>query len=268
MPVVRYDDSGMTTPHTDATYSPAIWGHLGIENNRDKWLVIEDHFGGAHELAASGVTGQWYVYLDGSNTVTTATDVKSGAIVLTTDGTDNDGPVLTSSGTSGAPFAFQRGRAFAFETRVKNLQVTNKYSLFVGVAEQNLAVNNGLLDDDATAVEDVDYVGFFAVGETSLTALNASYNTASGSTSPVEAKAAAHTVVADEFFKAGFRYDPSEDRLYYYINGVEVAGQTTVRIGSTDFPDGEEMAPYVCIKEGSANAEVLSCCFIRCAVEI
>lgn len=264
MPVVQYDDSGMTTPKTAGTYSPAIWGHLGIENNPSRWAVFEDQFTGGLDIAATGSQGQWYAYIDTSDTITTSTGVKSGAAVITTAATDNNSPGL-SSGVSGSMFTFQVGKALAFETRIAVSSIATM-SIFVGLIEEACNANNGWMADTQTAMADVDYVGFVVLGDTAASTVNAAFNTSGGT--DTNAKAAAHTLVANTYVNLGFRYAPSEDRVYFYVDGAKVASQTTVQIGTDEFPDGQELGVLLAIKNGSGAARTLTVDYVRAAVEI
>jgi len=259
MPVVRYGDYA-----DGADYSPRIWGHLGVENNPDRWNEIKDHFAAGLDLAASGSQGKWYGFIDTSDTIKTEEAQKNGAVVIATHATDNNGPCIAGSVT-GANFAFQSGLPLAFEARWEVDSIAT-VSYFVGLAEEARAVDNGLFPDTQTAVADIDYVAFSVLGDTAASTVNFGYTT-SGSTDVV-AKAAAHTLVAGTYVKTGFRYDPYWDKIIAYVNGVPVAGQTTVRRGTTTFPDGEEMTVYAGLKNGSGAAREMTVCFMRCACAI
>ena len=261
MPTVHYGDNA-----GNACYSPAIWGHMPIEQDPSRWVVFEDHFTGGLDIAASGSQGKWYAYIDTSDTITTSATLKTGAAIITTAATDNNSPTL-AGGITGALFTPQAMLPLAFEARIAVSSIATM-SIFVGIAQQGLAVNNGLIADTQTAanIADVDYIGFWVLGDTAASTVNAAYHTESGTA--VNVKAAAHTLVANSYVNLGFFYNPYWDRFYFYVDGVKVAGQTTMRIGTTGVPDGEEMTPYLMLKNGSGAARTLTCDFIRVAQAI
>lgn len=253
--------------------SQIIWGDcpwVEIVNDPSLGRTFADDFTSFTGTVASNVGkyGQWYSFEDTGGAVSQiATDV-NGVVSLVTDTTDNDDIILTTGGNTGGLAIFNTaansGTKLWFEARVKPAAIT-KGNWFVGLAEEGLAVTDGIFADAGTLV-DKDMVGF-AVLEADSAALAVKYNTASGGgiTTP---STPSKTLVAGQWYKLGIKYDPETGLTYYIVDetaGTETSNATAIAASATNFPDGEELAIYLGLKNSSGATNTLSCDWVRFA---
>ena len=279
--------------------SPALWSDcprdLIIAGWADGFRDGDDFkFGMAGEDAAddTATVPSYDRYIHTSNTIriTSVTETNYfGSVALITDATDNDGPVLhrvVSLNAAGsnvtAPYVISdtAGSAFPlwFEGRYKVSSVTDDIiSHFFGLASGILdtrAADNGVLEDDTGAlVDSVAFLGF-GVQHTNggTTGANAALDFCyqdSAATTPVIHTAALATLVADTYFKVGFKFLPQADasqRITIYYNGIPVTSSyvTAAQIAAATFPDGDMMGFVVGSKNGTAGASTLTCDWWEC----
>jgi hypothetical protein len=208
-------------------------------------------------------------YIDTGGTLVQLADEIGGVLGLTNDNTDNDEVWLQAgqatsvfgaiSDTAGSDFLT------AFECRVKVSSIADDVaSVFCGLAEEGCPANS-MKTDNTGVLASKDYIGFDTVHVNSGTAgtnalVNFVYRKA-GQTA-VALIESVHTLVADDFVKLGFLYDPkapAAKRIKVFVNNVEQATYgTATQIATATFPDGEEMAPLFGIKNGSGTADELA----------
>lgn len=193
-----------------------------------------------------------------------STSTPGGAIVLTSDGTDNDNIAMTLGGNIYAPFLMSdtagSDKKLWFECRLKSSDIEDdETALFVGLTEEGLAADNAKTDDTGV-MADKDYIGFESVHVNSGVAgtnalVNFTINKASGA-GPTNVIATCHTLVADTYVKLGFMFDPTaspDKRVKIFVDGVEQATYVTAAVvATTAFPDGEEVTPLLLAHAGGA----------------
>jgi hypothetical protein len=196
-----------------------------------------------------------------AGTITMDAGAPTGVVKLftTTDNEDTGISILGGKNTAGQ-LVFASNKKLWVEARVKFSNITDsKFGVFVGLAEEALASTAGVVANTGAMV-DKDYVGFHRL-EADGDAMDAVYNTALGSTSPVTHLADAATLVADTWIKLGIYCDGSY--VYYFVNGQKVGDP--VALSATDFPDGEEMAFYIAQQAAHADDAITSVDWVRIA---
>ena len=223
--------------------------------------------------AATGndVSGGYGVYLDTSNTITQLASERNGVIRLALDATDNDETWLTSGGNTGVlgviSDASGSDKFMAFEARVRVNQVgDNSAAIFVGLAEEGLAAADTKVDDTGV-MADKDFIGFNTI-QADGDALAFNYKKEGQTQQSVALDSAALT--AGTWVKLGMVYDPrqpSSRRIAIYVDGVKQSTHITGdNIAAATFPDGEELAFLIGLKNGGAVAASLDCdwwCFAQ-----
>ncbi len=155
-----------------------------------------------------------------------------GTLDLSSDGDDEGASFRTQC----APFQIARNQGkFWFEARVKSSTITDtKHGLFVGLmADAALTATSPITA--AGAIADVNIVGFHRL-EGDGDKLDTVYK-ADGVTQ-VTLQADAVTLVADTWVKVGIVFDPTNNTLSFYQNGVKLATTYTMASAAgTDFPN-------------------------------
>lgn len=259
-PVTRYGG------YNDGTGpSPLIIGSLN--GDPMNWITYAEDFVSCKTLSSTGVlegTG-CYVFLDSGDSATQLVSEVGGVIRLATDSGDNDAVILTTGYNVAGMVKFTAGKALIMECRIRPSSVTT-VSYFFGLAEEGLAGDNGLIADAQTAMVDKDFVGFRTLGSSDADTIDAVYRTDSGS-GEVEAKSGAEDLEITTWYKLGLIYKPDTDQVIWLVDGVPVAGQTRTAISATDFPDGEELAPYIGMKNAGSQARNLDVDWLYVAME-
>lgn len=268
--------------------SPRLWGGMPLDqifggpNKLDVGVGIFDDFDCFDSSLDSAATvrvgsGGQRIYIDTGCTVSqvgvgAALTGANGVLNLYADGTANDNIWIQWGGITGGLFNISTTAAYrrdlAFECRAKLSVVTaNVPSIFIGLEEEARAVTGNKTAGTGVMVAK-DYLGFNSVqGATAVqAALNFVYNISAGTEQSVIA--AAHTIVADTWFKVGFRYDASVPNITAYVNGVEGATKVTAAniAATTVFPTAQAMMPIIGMDIGSGAATAtLSIDWMCCA---
>lgn len=255
--------------------SPAIWGDCPWEEiangMRSGILFWDDFVNQPTWTAGTGTTLKYSYYGDTGVTINAIEtyDESGGVLEICNNDADNDegsiqcyGAPFEISDTAGADFKLW------FEARLKKAAITdNSLAFFVGLSEEGLAAADTLVDNTGV-MADKDYIGF-DVEHDAGEELNFGYNL-SGATA-VEKIAALDTLVADTYVKVGFVYDPLADtakRIKVFLNGIEqstyVTATNIATASGSAFPDGEELAPLLATKVGTAAESALHMDWWRC----
>ena len=251
--------------------SPLIWDTcpvLGYAANPTDGMVYFNDFQGNYALANNqtatlldaGVMG--FTGATAGSTIDQETDEPNGSLTLNST-TDNESCGISVLGgkNAAAMFVFTAGKKSWFEARVKFVNITDaKIGGFIGFAEEALLSEGGLIADDGT-LTDKDLFGFFRV-EADGDKLDTVHNTASGG-GVTTLQSDAVTLEADTYKKIGFYCDGTTITLY--ADGVALG--TTVALAATNFPDGEEMAFYMVLNEGSGDDASMTIDWVRIARE-
>jgi len=252
---VQYRES----PDTTTGSSPIIWADCPVaELEGGKGLhYFEDFVSGGAIAVASGPVG---AFLDAGSTLTFANE-QNGAVVLT-EATDNEAVYVF-----GAP-AFKvtaGGGKFWFEARIKTSTITtNEQAFFCGLMDST-AVSETVPLTAPGARADVNCVGFHKP-EANTTAFDCSYK-ADGVTA-VEVNSDVGTLAVDTYVKLGMRFDPKDNVLRFFINGVEQTSTKTIPADTgTDFPADVAMKFVVGQLLANSAAETITMDWIRVAQE-
>jgi hypothetical protein len=165
--------------------------------------------------------------------------------------TDGQTTILQAlgAGNIAGQVVFEASKRLWFEARVKIANITdNEHGIFVGFAEEGLAVDAGVITA-ADALVDKDLVGFAKLA-TDEAVVKTVHNTASGG-GVTEVDATAGTMAADTWTKLGIYCDGT--RVYFFKDGTQL--DTSVLLTATNFPDGEEMAFYYALVVGSGGGD-------------
>lgn len=133
-----------------------------------------------------------------------------------------------------------------FEARFKCSTITTtEGALFVGLMEVGRLITLGTLATGGGAVAAVDHVGFLKATVTVPSKLQTSI----GDGTSTVLDAAAGTMVADTYIKAGFYWDGTTGT--FYVNGA--ANGTTITSATTGFPLSENLLFMVGFMAGAAG---------------
>ena len=203
--------------------SPKIWADCPVIS------FLKDPSKGFHEFedflspaaGATTVAGhRFYSYIDTNGTLVLSDDEK-GVLRIMTDEDDNDALVLiTGNNTSGCitPANASKNKWW-FEARIKCATITDgDVALFVGLTEEGQAADTKPMADDGThAINDIDHVGFHVAGDDG-DGVNLVWNL-SGQTA--QSTADVHTLEADTWVQLGLKYEPKDNKVHVYVDGVE-----------------------------------------------
>jgi hypothetical protein len=169
-------------------------------------------------------------------------DERAGVITLSSDG-DNEGAII---GTSMLPFQIDRdlGR-FACEFRIKTSTITDtKHGFLLGLMD-TASFSATVPIAAAGTLADENFVGFHRL-EGDGDYVDTVYK-ADGVTQ-VTVKADAKVLVADTFIKLGMRFNPEDNILRFYANGVELPDTKTIPTADgTDFPNDVRMGLFFAV---------------------
>ena len=244
--------------------SPAIWDDCPVlDYTLNPQLGIhffDDLLGGivvaanqnVAAAAALGTTGDWAAFTDTNPTITTLTTSHTGVVRLFATDDNNDVAIAyPKNAQTAGMFKFIAGKKLWMEMRVATNIITGNSTLWFGFCEEGLMVAGTILADDEAGMVDKDYVGFERISG-DADALDTTYNTESGGTSPVILGSDAVTIAATTFVKLGIYCDGTT--VYFYADGVRLAD--SVLLTATDFPDAIELALYICVLCDAAEADI------------
>jgi hypothetical protein len=210
-------------------------------------------------------TGGYRSYEDTGASIAMVATEETGVIRLNTGAvTDNlEACIGAGSGNAGKAKIVasatppSTGKKLWFETRIRANQVSGQ-NIFVGLVEAGRIVTDGLFSD-ADVGQSHSKVGFrILAGDAD--GMDAFYHKNGGS--EVVVKEEAKVIAAGSWYRFGFKFDPRDSTLRYYVDGVEAA---SVVIGSTanpisTFPDSVSMNWALNIKNsGGAVQSTLDC---------
>jgi hypothetical protein len=243
--------------------SPAIWDRfpfIEAVKNKDVFEFYDDF---RRFNLTSG--NPWVT--DVSDNLATAANVTNspdGLLRLAITGDDNEEVWIIADTTGGMmSLKADRGDA-AYECRFAKSSIATDTAIAFGMVVNGTAAGDDVIQVDTTGeLADVSYIAFSNLHTAGAT-LRFSYRTASGTA--VTHVAAAHTMVAATFAKAGFVYEQGTGKVQAYINGAKVG--LPVAISATGFPDNVTLTPFFAAKVGDDLAVNLDCAWVRCAQKI
>jgi len=162
----------------------------------------------------------FYSYHD--TTTAALTDAEKGVLDLDVGANDNDSAtIITGDNVTGLLVPVDGGyRKWWFEARFAVGTITDgAQAIFIGLTEEGQAANTKPMADDGThAVNDIDHVGFHIDGADG-DGLNFVWNL-SGQTAQSTADVATISAV-DTYYNVGMKYEPGDNKVHVYVNGVE-----------------------------------------------
>lgn len=248
--VMQY--SGSSLADTSRGPSPGIWADFPAadirQGIRDGYEIFDDFLNGPRVAAgAEAVAGLYRGFADTGGLVQDGGEI-GGVLDFSSDG-DNEGASLR---TSTNPFQISRlhGKLW-FEARLKTSQVADtKHGIFIGLKEDG-AMTAITPITAAGAIADVNIVGFHRL-EGDGDQFDTIYK-ANGVTQ-VTVGADAAVVVADQYIKLGFVYNPKDFTLTFYRNGVKLANvYTVVAAAGTDFPNDVRLGLCMAVLNATAS---------------
>jgi hypothetical protein len=245
----QYKGPFSSTANANRLLSPNLWADFPIAPVRNGTVDGHFHFDDFHSLSAltlGAEGGPYYAFGDTGGTITKVADSDHGKIVLTTDGTDEDGLGLAYGNAAGIARSSAIDR-WCLEASYSPGQVGDTLcSSFLGLYETTVVPTGDATIVDSTGVLDAseDFIGWRTIlgngdywepiyqeGGATLKAVDANGNAnATGS-------GYAGAVAAGTYVKWGMKWDGT--RLGYYKNGLEVAH--IIPTSSLSFPDVNHM---------------------------
>ena len=274
MSEVRFADA-----NSGRLLSPAIWKNLpraSIQSQDRAGTYFFDDFKqyNARKLGVLLVGNGYAGLADTGGTITKGTSA-DGELVFTTDTSDDDEVIL---GISSGVAVEDGGTAFAtsdeggssqvqmtlpssssayltcFECRVKLGTITAQ-EFFIGLTEAGM-VKADTLYGGTGGIATKSLIGFSVVEATpSVIGFRWGNNGQTG----VLNVATAQTAVAATYYKLGFCFDPVNNVLRAFVDGVEVGETALTSITSTTFPSGDALAllMYAANRSGAARTWTL-----------
>jgi hypothetical protein len=254
--------------------SPRLWSNAvgqglspdGFSNG----ILFYDDFLNTGALTLSGTIG-YGTYGDTGATIANIATASGGVLRLATDNSDNDEVSISQGGIVGAGWkidtASGQDKMLIFEARFK-LTAVSARNVFVGLAEEGLAVTTGLFSNaNPPVIQDKDFIGFYIL-EGTPTTLRFSYQKASTTGDYTDHDfIVSSSVAADTWYKVGFIYDPKatpSEAIRVFLDNDQCA-TTIPRSDIVDsagvavavFPNGEELTAMFNSKNGGAVAQNL-----------
>ena len=216
-------DYGKATSLITGRPSPSIWADCPVitflRDPAKGFHIFEDFLTLATGDATTESGFLFYPYIIASGSIALADDEK-GVVVLDHNDSDNDDVVITTGdNTTGLLVPVDGGyRKWWFEARVKVASITtDDIGWFVGLTQEGQAADGSPLTDATAAVNAIDHVGFNVLNDAG-SELDFVWNLA-GQTAQKTSNI--HTVVANTYVQMGMKYEPSDNKVHCYVNGVE-----------------------------------------------
>jgi hypothetical protein len=241
--------------------SPVLWQNFPVDHifGPEKMAYgvgLMDDFNGFGPCGAISTVTAWFVsngiaylgYIDSDAGVmatpginvtvpstTPSVDANGpGAIILTPDNDDNDSVSIMAGGGVMTPFnpIYTAAKDLIFETRFKISSIAGGSDTFIGLGGTGACANNGCRADDSGVLASNNFLGFtlLATGTSSLTF---TYQRVGGTEAT---HTGMHTLVADTYLKAGFRFHQDTKMCSVWINGEKVHAVTAAEVAATPWP--------------------------------
>lgn len=263
--------------------SEALWGGFDFRGRQSAIIpgggpktrfAMDDFMGFGKATAVSSNLGRYasaagcyQSWEDTGGSIANLPTVTGGGIRLTNDTTDNDevnmqlgditgvlGAISVTAGNDGC-------QPTRFETSFRLPTQVTSGTVFMGMAQEGLAVENFLPDTDNTFA-DKDFIGFY-VSVDAPTTLKFCYHKESGTRVDVSIG----TIAVDTWYKAGWLFVPAgfqgadaDKRIRIFLDGAEYTTTyitATQASSTTHFPGDEEMSPMFSAKNTTTAARLL-----------
>jgi len=249
--------------------SPSIWADcpvVAFQKDPSKGFHLFDDFKNSviptEEAGRTALTDglgnilgdiNWFAHVESALVADLALQSdEDGVLMLDQDGTDDDTVTITTGNnvTGLVSITDEQAEKVWFEARFKVSTITNTdLGVFVGLTEEGQAAN-GKPMGAASAIGDIDHIGFH-VFEADGDGLDFVY-TLAGETDGVTADVA--TLEADTYVKVGLKYEPSDNKVHVYVDGVEKES-AAILASASNFPSAQKLAATIAISSGAAGAD-------------
>ena len=138
-----------------------------------------------------------------------------------------------------------------FEANVAFSSVTDTdMGWFLGLTQEATAANS-FLGDESADIADVDAIGWL-LGSADADSAVPVYQT-SGNGTTVNKRTAYSTALAiSTNYRFGIQYEPEKEVCRWFVDGVQIGADLS--IGTSDFPDGEELAVTLAVQAPDGGA--------------
>lgn len=247
--------------------SGGIWSGFplsDLQRNPEKGVYFFDdflHFPVAGTITTVANVGDYMAFAGTDGNVAAGTSTQTGALYMTTD-SDDDGDSCSIQSIA-CPFlisgiAGSKTGKLCFEARIKLSTIADtKNEAFIGLADAcTLAEAVPITDTAATLSASNNYLGFY---RTESDGDKWSFVYKADGVTIVVCHATLATPVADTYMKLGFVFDPRENTLKAFVNGVQTGLTTPIistQLGATagtDFPNDAYMGLIAAIRNATAS---------------
>lgn len=260
--------------NNDRGPSGEIWADLDavlLGARPDKGVHYFDDFYNLSQHVSDQDTQQYGSYIDTGVLIKALNELDADALVplgvcrVSGNDADNDEGVLATHGVqANVSSTASKKHPLWFEGRFRKSDVTdNGIGMFLGLAFDDgsgtvAPITNTLaLTDDGLELGAFSFLGFHIAADDG-NAIQFTYK-AEGQTAVV-ISANLQAVVADTWYKVGFKYSPqypASKRIKIYINGVEQSSYVTeTQIAAATFPDDEPLGLTFVSKVGTGSLTV------------
>jgi hypothetical protein len=253
---------GVTTGSAAAAPTPELWHLCPIEailaSRIRGWYFWEDFINFPVLGAADTVLHKWAGAADSGGTLNTIATAVGGVMQISAD-TADETAVIGTDGNAGSFVKLDADHRVWFEARWKVNTIANTtFGVFVGLTEEGLVKDEGIIAADGT-MQNVDYIGFSRL-EADGDQCEPIFNKENGTDVVMEVDA--KTLVADQYVKTGFLWDPTnrQDRfLEIFFDGAKETQEDYNTVGSkantitdtTNFPGDQELGVLLCNEAGA-----------------
>jgi len=250
---------GFIQADTNRNYSVANWVGCKLDAYRDgigpgnSAIITEDDFDSFFPTASK------YNIVGTSATCVPILTTPAGVINLACTNSQNGEAYLVGGIALGAAGSIISAspNGLWFETRVKVSDITNG-AYFIGLARASDVAAGFMANSTEAMVSTAKYIGF-KTAQATPSKLDIVYADAAAAT--VYATAAA-TLLTTTWVKVGFLYNPLDNKCHFFVNGTEIAQDTTNALGvavtATNFPDSVPMHVAYGAKTNASAALTLS----------
>lgn len=245
-------------------FSPKLWGGMAPPTggsfpttlSGNPVIGLFDDFDGFGFTGAISSTAAWAqsngitykAYIDGDagvnanpgimsavpSTTPSVSENGPGVIQIQPDDDADDDTLLAAGESLMMPFNVIDGTAndLVFETRFKINDITaSETDFFIGLGGTGACADTGVLSDTTGTLSSNNFLGFGRWD--AETNLRFGYQRTSGTQAEIDD---CHTLVADTYLKAGFRYHADTKTCGVFINGELFDTVTAAETGATPWP--------------------------------
>lgn len=217
----------------------------------------------------AGDAGGYITFEDTSCTIAgSVTADYTGAVVFTTDATDNNEVNMAGGDNTGGSITCKTTmKKLAFECRVRFSQIVTQ-NVFLGLIEPGRAVTDGLFTDaDALGTKSILGWSILAAASSTMKGTHGINGTAA-----VQESTITKTIAASTWYKFGVLYEPASQYdgyvCKYFVDGVNVGGITTEGSSFPASSSGVVLTPGFFLKNSAAAANVMTLDWYRVCAQL